>query len=155
MNSLLQLRRTPLRSLLGLLLLALAAALLCVTLGQGYAAGRARQTVEDSYHTVALPTDKYKKQQLLDEEGNVLGVTYFEHQPPAVQEFLSTLKDNAPTMVKEDCYHRFASAVIADVTPFNIMSSYIPIPSTGGYGTHLRAQPNTGAALVFRLEEIG
>lgn len=85
---------------LGILLVMLAGTLLCLSVGQCFAALQTQAKVEQDYVTVALPTGKYQQQNILDENGETVGVTYLPSQPQEVMDFLASLPDAAPDIVK-------------------------------------------------------
>lgn len=59
MHSLKQSMRRPVRTLLGILLITLAVAVLCVCLGQSFSASVADDGIEERFITVAFPSDTY------------------------------------------------------------------------------------------------
>ena len=59
MHSIKQSMLRPARTLLGILLITLAAAVLCVCLGQSLAAGATDSLLDEKYLTVAFPSDLY------------------------------------------------------------------------------------------------
>ena len=59
MHSFKQSMRRPMRTLLGILLITLAAAVLCVCLGQSFSASVADDGIEERFITVAFPSDTY------------------------------------------------------------------------------------------------
>ena len=68
--------RTPLRSLLGLLLIAASCAMLCLGVGQYEAELEARDGLEKRFTTVAVPTNKYMIEYIYDADGHVIAVSY-------------------------------------------------------------------------------
>ena len=89
MNPLHQLTRRPVKAAFGVLLLALAGAILCLSGGQYWAAAQTRAAVEENYTTVAVVTGGM--QQLVASGGTVrvdIGATYEANaflQKPAQQ----------------------------------------------------------------------
>ena len=81
MNPLHQLTRRPVKAAFGVLLLALAGAILCLSGGQYWAAAQTRAAVEENYTTVAVVTGGM--QQLVT-SGNIVMVARpakLEHRP--------------------------------------------------------------------------
>ncbi len=62
MKSFRQIWRRPTRTLLGIMLITLASAVLCVCLGQSFAASVADKGIDEKYITVAFPSDTYGAQ---------------------------------------------------------------------------------------------
>ena len=62
MHSFKQSMRRPTRTLLGILLITLAAAVLCVCLGQSFSASVADDGIEERFVTVAFPSDTYSRE---------------------------------------------------------------------------------------------
>lgn len=56
-----QLFRKPFKTLLGVLLILMATAMLCISLSQFVSFVWTRDSVESQYATIALPTNKYKR----------------------------------------------------------------------------------------------
>ena len=112
-----QLFRRPMKTALGILLLALAGVFLCVSVGQFWAAAQTRRQVEQAYTTVAIPTNRYQRQELMDEFGNVIGVTETQDQPFAVQQYLAALPERAPDCVKGIVQNGLVSGYCPSVSP--------------------------------------
>ena len=62
MHSIKQSMRRPVRTLLGILLITLAVAVLCVCLGQSFSASVADDGIEDRFITLAFPSDTYSRE---------------------------------------------------------------------------------------------
>ena len=62
MHSIKQSIRRPVRTLLGILLITLAAAVLCVCLGQSFSASVADDGIEERFITLAFPSDTYSRE---------------------------------------------------------------------------------------------
>lgn len=153
MKSIRQLCRRPGKTLLGILLVALSSVLLCVSIGQFFAAVRTQREAERNYTTVALPTTKYMMEDQLDEHGNKIGVTWSDQQPPEVHMFLNRLPDLAPELVKASANNGLVSGYAPEVTPLNYRNYGFRFD--GNYLTWPELCPNTGAMLVMTLEKIG
>lgn len=98
MHSIKQSMRRPARTLLGILLITLAAAVLCVCLGQSLAAGAADGMLDESYLTVAFPSDLYSP------EAHEWAVAYAAEHPEVIKEIRSSVLASAyiPAMEHEN-----------------------------------------------------
>ncbi len=98
MHSIKQSMRRPARTLLGILLITLAAAVLCVCLGQSLAAGAADGMLDESYLTVAFPSDLYSP------EAHEWAVAYAAEHPEIIKEIRSSILASAyiPAMEHEN-----------------------------------------------------
>lgn len=103
MKSIRQLTRQPLRTLAGILLTAIAVAVLCVSFSQTLAASDTARKLKETYITVALPTD-------LEVEGK--------------DEWLETAIEAYPEIISQDAMHGLASAYIPELTPCVKSTSY-------------------------------
>ena len=104
MNPLHQLTRRPVKAAFGVLLLALAGAILCLSGGQYWAAAQTRAAVEENYTTVAVVTGGM--QQLVT-SGNIvmvdIGNTYEANaflQEPAQQNWSPPSKTGASSAAR-------------------------------------------------------
>lgn len=97
MHSIKQSMRRPARTLLGILLITLAA-VLCVCLGQSLAAGAADGMLDESYLTVAFPSDLYSP------EAHEWAVAYAAEHPEVIKEIRSSVLASAyiPAMEHEN-----------------------------------------------------
>ncbi len=158
MNSIRQLLRRPWKTLLGTLLSLLACAIMCVCLGQYIASVQTQAYVEDNYTTVGILTSKYMKEDILDEEGNVLGVTYLSEQPFAVKNFISDLPslENA-SFIKSVQQSLLTSAYLTNVVPLNYYGSGVKplgIDANVDATNTLEIWPYTYAMFVIRIDEV-
>lgn len=135
MKSIAQLTRQPLKTLSGIVLVALAVAVLCVCLGQAAAAANMRTSMEESYATVALPTNKY-----LD------GRT-----PEEVLAAVEQLIAENPDLILQDSYSGLASAYIPELHPDNYTNYFTQRSSSSN--DILQAYP-TGAPYTCAMLEI-
>lgn len=152
MKTIRQLLRSPLKSILGMLLLTLASVLLCISVGQYYAAYQMEAKIENEYTTIALPTNKYKATELLDENGNVIGKTYTSSQPPEIRDYLSTLEYSYPAIIESVEHHSFVSGYCNSITPISYTD--IALQATGDALTQFDNEPYTCAVLVISIDEI-
>lgn len=105
MKSIRQLTRQPLRTLAGILLTAIAVAVLCVSFSQTLAASDTARKLKETYITVALPTD-------------------LEVEIEGRNEWLETAAAQYPDIVTEDTMHGLASAYIPELAPCVKSPSY-------------------------------
>ncbi len=89
MKSLKQAMRRPARTLLGILLITLAAAVLCVCLGQSLAAGAADGLIDEKYLTVAFPSDLYSP------EAHEWALSYAAEHPEIIRKICSSVLASA------------------------------------------------------------
>ena len=89
MHSFKQSMRRPTRTLLGILLITLAVAVLCVCLGQSRAASMADGMLDKSYLTVAFPSDLYSP------EVHAWAISYAAEHPEIIREIRSSVLASA------------------------------------------------------------
>ena len=138
MKTLRQLCRQPLKTLIGILLMTLAAAIVCLCVGQAVAARSTKETLNQRFSTVAIP--------IVREEisGNVIYKSYFMED-----EFLGWLEKIAeenPDIVKQVARHGLLSAYIPEMTPMNATQEK--------YSSSLNFVPYSCAMLVITLDEV-
>lgn len=156
MNSILQLLRRPWKTLLGILLSLLACTIICVCLGQYIAAVQTQVYVEDNYTSVGLLTSKYMTETILDENGNPIGVTYYDQQPWTVQEFLLELSSaEYSSIVKDVQQSLFTSGYLPELTPLNYYGAGAkPISLDADATNVLRIAPYTYAMFEIVVDEV-
>ena len=159
MNSIKQLLRRPWKTLLGTLLSLLACAIICVCLGQYIASVQTQAQVEDNYTTVGILTSKYMTEDILDEDGNVLGVTYSSEQPFPVTQFISEINSFENTsFVKSVQQSLLTSAYLPDVVPLNYYGSGVKplyIDANADATNDLDVSPYTYAMFMIQVDEVG
>ena len=117
-----QLLRQPVKSLLLLLLVFLASAMLVICVGQYTAAGLTRANLDDRYDTVALLSDEYFW------EKTPGGQAHSPFLPEDIQSWVDNTLDTRRDLVKEESHTQVYSAYIPGVAPDNF-SQY----ENGGY----------------------
>lgn len=153
MKSIRQLARRPVKSVLGVLLIALSSLALCLGVGQYWASAQTRAAIEAQYTTVAVATDKYKWSELRDENGKIISRSYSSVQPKEVREYIASLPKTAPGCVSHITENRLANGICAGVTPIawdNILNPYI-----GDGGFYPQSEPYNSAILAFQLDSVG
>lgn len=98
MKSIRQLLRQPIKTMAGILLTAIAVAVLCVSFSQTLAARDTSKQLLETYMTVALPTNKLQSQQIA---------------------WVNSFIEEHPELVKQSIRQGFASAYIPSLTPDN------------------------------------
>lgn len=98
MRSILQLIRQPLRTLAGILVVALAVSVLSVSVSQTLAAANTAEQLNETFLTVALPTTSMAESDLV---------------------WIEELKEEHPDIIEADACHGLASAYIPELTPDN------------------------------------
>lgn len=152
MNSIRQLIRRPGKTILGILLIMLACTLLCVSIGQYFAAIQMQRQIEGEYTTIALPTNQFKREEVLDEQGESVGVTYSDSQPREVQTFLSGLPEQFPEMVKSVESPGFLSGYCPAMNPINYEA--VGFQTKGDGLTQINTVPYTCAMFVITVNQI-
>ncbi|MDO4564923.1 MAG: hypothetical protein Q4C04_04850 [Clostridia bacterium] len=152
-----QLFRRPAKTLLGTVLIMLASALLCVSVGQYVAALRTQESLERDFATVALTTSVYKTSDVYDEDGEVMGTSYSSAQPPKVQAFLDSLNENSRGIVKSVYHQGLISGYCPSISPINYVGTGLGI---GGGNASLfslvsELSPYNCALLEVELQSIG
>lgn len=117
-----QLLRQPVKSLLLLLLVFLASAMLVICVGQYTAAGLTRANLDDRYDTVALLSDEYFW------EKTPGGQAHSPFLPEDIQSWVDNTLATRKDLVKEESHTQVYSAYIPGVAPDNY-SQY----ENGGY----------------------
>lgn len=155
MKTIRQLIRQPLKTLLGIVLMTLAAAILCLCVGQALAAKTTEEELNRQFCAVGIP------KVLEDVNGWVQTSSFFLED-----DFLSWLEEAAvqhPDLVKQLAHHGISSAYIPELTPYNPTSSYYEAPVVNSktwdyvYESFQAApfnMPYSSAMLVITLEEI-
>ena len=137
MKSIKQLLRQPMKTLTGIALVALAVAILCVCVGQAAAAANMRASLEESYHTVAIPTDKYQSGLWPQEDLDWLEQFIQEH----------------PQLVLQDSYAGLTSAYIPQLQPDNYTDYYVfERDSSNPLAPTQTGAPYTGVMLEVELQ---
>lgn len=156
-----QLLRRPGKTMLGVILTALACVLLCVSVGQYYAACQMETRVQETYTTIALPT-KYNSARV-DKDGNILadgeeedkdaaGKIFFSSQPPEIRSFLAGLAENYPEIVESVEQLGLVSGYCASICPVNYRSK---ADEGNGEGlAYLSNEPYNCAILAISIDEI-
>lgn len=154
MNTFRQLLRRPLKAVLGLLLITLAAAVFVTCMGQYISVGQFRREVEERYSTVALPTEEAKKFSIETPSGIFTG--YQDDMNPDLRELLDDQAAQEGGLVKALSNTRLYTAYLPDVTPLSYISHWNAAKNSYKVGdiAPLRGVPYSCAMLVVRLTGI-
>lgn len=145
-----QLLRQPVKSLLLLLLVFLASAMLVICVGQYTAAGLTRANLDDRYDTVALLSDEYFW------EKTPGGQAHSPFLPEDIQSWVDNTLATRKDLVKEESYTQMYSAYIPGVAPDNFSQH-----ENGGYLDSSNMEiigagyPNRCAMLEVTLTAVG
>lgn len=153
MNTVKQMMRQPLKTCTGILLMTLAVAVLCVCVGQSFAAKATAETLNDRFTTIAIPAGLQKVEDLVIKPSVTL--------PEDLHLWLEETAAEHPEVVKGIMTQGILSAYIPGFTPLNYTQGrYIADEFTSGnfafhffepepYGT-----PYSCAMFVIALEEV-
>lgn len=154
MRTVRQMLRQPLKSAVGLVLMTLAVAILCVCTGQSFAAQKMADVLEQRFTTVALPAGLQKV------DGMVIqpSVTLSEE----LRQWLEETAEEHPDVVKGIMRQGVISAWMPGLSPLNhTQGKYIATGfTTGNFTFHFfepspSGTPYACAMLTVTLEEIG
>lgn len=118
MKSIRQLLRQPGKTAAGIVLVALAVSVLCICVGQAFAAANAQAALDKSCTTVALQTVDYQYETVTDSEGRASRV-FSLTSPQAVEDWIGRTVEEHPELVESVASHGLASAYIPELTPDN------------------------------------
>ena len=148
MKTIKQVIRQPLKSGIGLLLMTLAAAIVCLCVGQAMAAKSTEETLNKQFSTVGIPLVQESM------EGFVTQDSF-----PVEDEFLAWQQNLAiqrPDIVKQVAQHGTLSAYIPELVPLNFTQQKRPTDGNLWYSYQPANEmmPYTCAMLVITLVEI-
>ena len=147
-----QLLRQPLKSLMGVAMVALAVAILCVCVGQAISVRTTTEKLNKQFSTVAIP------------EGAEITNGFNSLTSPLLEpEFIAWLEKTAeenPEIVREIYRHGMLSAYIPELAPLNVMSEKYKAVDTKEYAGFYDYEaapydkPYSCAMLVITLEAV-
>lgn len=153
MKSIKQMLRQPLKTITGIILMTLAVAVLCVCVGQSFAAKTTEKSLNDRFTTIAIPAGLQRVEDLVIKPSVTL--------PEDLRLWLEETATEYPDIVKGIIKQGILSAYIPELTPLNYtQGKYISDEFTSGnfafhffepdpYGT-----PYSCAMFVISLEEV-
>ena len=122
MKTLKQLLRQPLKSLSGLLLMTVAASILCVCVGQAFAAQATKEALNKEFSTIAVPRVYEKEDDYLYEDQ----IVYMDPDQIIMDDemlaWLEQAQQEHPKILLGVSQHGILSACIPEMTPLNITS---------------------------------
>ena len=153
MKTIKQLYRQPMKTLLGIILLTLAATVLCVTAGQQQAADTTQAMLDQRFSTVAIPL----VEELLSGQAASNGASVSEE----LMQWMQTMAQEEPDVVRELSRHGMLSAYIPRLTPLNVTTQpYVP-ENVGWerseyyqFQNDPRTMPYSSAMLVITLDAV-
>lgn len=134
MKTIRQLTRQPLKTMAGVVLIALAVAVLCISLGQSLAASKMERELENRFVTTALLTDKYQyyEETYYNEETQIEGVrkTVNMEKPEEVTDFLLSLAEDYPE-------------IVTAIEQPGLATAYVPTMTADNYTKYISSSVNT------------
>ncbi len=163
MKTIKQLLRQPLKTLSGILAVAMAVSVLCICASQAIIAGRTVEALDNSFSTLALQTLSYQVEEktLILEDGRDLSYWNFLNVPTQeITDFIADIVASHPELVKTVSNPGLASVYIPELTPDNESQHPYPrIPGMAVEDTYARELKTvaTYACGIFEiiLTEIG
>lgn len=146
MKTLRQMIRQPLKSISGIIIVALAMAILIICVGQYSATELTKSNLDDRYSTVALLSDTYFWQKT--ESGNRV---HLSSLPDEIQKWIDDLVKTRTDLVKADSSTGLISAYIQELTIDNF-SQYEDGDSMGDFNV---GNPYRCAMLEVTITDIG
>lgn len=148
MNAIKQLLRQPLKTVIGLLLTTIAAAVACLCVGQALAAQSTEEALNQRFSTVGIPLVQE------DLDGNVTAASFLLEKE--FQTWLEHTADEHPDIVKTISRHGILSAYVPALNPFSpIQEKYHDYKSPWkDYQTPLENMPYSCAMLVITLDAV-
>lgn len=143
MKIIMQAIRQPMRTLAGILLIAMAVSILITCVGQYAAATLTRSEMDRQYDTVALTTDAYIDLDLSEMNA------YFSFQDNLIENHMVGERTDIIKTISET---GLLSAYIPEMTPDNYTQYY---EVSGNYVSAERGAPYNFAVFVITLDEIG
>lgn len=148
MKALKQLLRQPLKTSIGIILMTLAAVIVCLCVGQALAAQTTKEMLNHQFSTVGIPLVQE------DLDGNVTQSSFLLEE-----EFLTWLEKMAaehPDIVKQLARHGIMSAYIPELTPLNFTTEkhFYMGHDWYSYQSSPGLMPYTCAMLVITLDEV-
>ena len=135
---------------MGILLVLLAAAMLCVSVSQYISFVWTQDSVKAQDTTIALPTNKYK----ISDDGSTVSVSSV--QPREIQELLSRLPEQLPKAILSAEYHGQITAYCSTMNPLNWAECYTESAYTKNSDgtTSITNYPYTCAMIAFKATDI-
>lgn len=148
MKTIKQVIRQPLKSGIGLLLMTLAAAIVCLCVGQAMAAKSTEETLNKQFSTVGIPLVQESMEGFVTQDSFLVEDEFLAWQ--------QNLAIQRPDIVKQVAQHGMLSAYIPELVPLNFTQQKRPSYTDPWYfyQPFHEMMPYTCAMLVITLEEI-
>lgn len=153
MHTVKQMLRQPLKTLSGIVLMTLAVAVLCVCVGQSFAANTTAKTLDERFTTIAIPAGLQRMEELVIQSSVTL--------PDDLTRWLEDAAAAHPDVVQGIMHQGLISAYVPGVTALNYtQGKYIAETFTSGnfafhfYEPSPDGTPYACAMLVITLEEV-
>lgn len=148
MKSVKQLLRQPLKTVIGIILMTLAAAIVCLCLGQALAAQTTKEALNQRFSTVGIPIVQE------DLDGDVNQSSFLLEDELLL--WLEKMAAEHPDIVRSIAKHGIQSACIPELTPLNPAAEKLFYLGNDWYSYQPSpyAAPYTCAMLVITLEEV-
>ncbi len=147
MDKLRQLVRSPVKTVLGLVLSCLSCAIFCLCAGQFYSAIKTRDNLESEFTTIALPNVATISERVYGAESG-----HFSNGLPAeMKKYMSELvKENSGTVISVENFN--LTNAVSDVCAINFgaIPEYVPVSRYGPSAGNL-----TETILFIRIDDIG
>lgn len=149
MRSVRQLLRQPLKTMVGLALMTLAAAIVCLCVGQALAAQTTKKALDERFSTVGIPMVQVYMDGSVNEKSFLLD--------DEISAWLDEMQAQHPEIVRQQARHGFLSAYIPQLQPLNFtQEKYFPTESAWySYKAFPETMLYTHAMLVITLDEVG
>lgn len=145
MKTIKQILRQPIKTISGILIVALAFAMLITCVGQYTAATLTRKNLDDRYTSIGLLSSEY-----LQEKIN-RGVNYLSKLPEKTQDWIERAVRVRTDIIKEQSYTGLVSAYIPELS----IDNFSRYPSGYQMNMYNSGDPYRGAMLTVKLTEIG
>ena len=159
MNTVRQLSRQPIKTTAIILLIALAVAVLCVSMGQAMAANSMEAALDDRFTTTALATNKYQYYRdtyyLEELQQEINSITILMEKPEEIRELMLSLDERYPEYVEAIHSPGLATAYIPELTAANSTELVSNSTSDGGFwSTSPSGAPYTQVVARITLTEV-
>lgn len=166
MKSFRQVLRQPIKFIAGLILMTVAAAILCICVGQALAARNTAKELDQQFTTVAVPVQINHYTLVVDgieQDHDKLSVVYEDNYAEESLQWLEETARANPQVIKTVAKNGIISAYIPELTPLNYtQSDHIPEHYGGGKNHNAiywslpepEGIPYSCAMLVVTLDEI-
>ena len=146
MKTIKQLLRQPLKTAIGIVIVALAFAILVTCVGQYTATDLTRENLDDQYTTIGLVSDSYFWSK--NEDG---GMTKTMNLPDAIQKWIDKAVANNPDLIKAES----STGLVSAYSPTLSIDNFVRYANGYAMGQFNKAYPYRCAMLTVTLTKIG